>query len=213
MTGPGVHEFDARLTRELLSDLDQRLRARGVAAAVFVVGGAAIAATGIRAGRLTQDVDALTRDPAVLEEARAIAVERGLTPQWLNATAAMWMPPLPTGVLDPPAEPGLRVTYADEGFLFATKLVAQRAKDAQDLRDLAARLGVASATGTELEQHIRRYYTDRDMLELILRGNDIDTEITLLAEDAARMLQRTRRPRPPERSWQTPRNEPPSLGL
>ncbi len=25
----------------------------------------------------------------------------------------MWMPPLPDGVLDPPARPGLRITYAD----------------------------------------------------------------------------------------------------
>ncbi|MBB3043695.1 hypothetical protein [Nocardioides soli] len=213
MTGPGVHEFDAKLTTELLSELDQRLRVRGVAAAVFVVGGAAIAATGIRAGRLTQDVDALTRDPAVLEEASAIAVERGLTPHWLNATAAMWMPPLPTGVLDPPSEPGLRVTYADEGFLFATKLVAQRAKDAQDLRDLAARLGMATATGADLEQHIRSYYTDRDMLEFILRGNDIDTELTLLADDASRMLQRTHRSLPPDPPRAVPRNEPPSLGF
>jgi hypothetical protein len=45
----------------------------------------------------------------------------------------MWMPPLPGGVLDQPAEPGLRVTYADDGFLLATKLIAQRAKDADDV--------------------------------------------------------------------------------
>ena len=45
----------------------------------------------------------------------------------------MRMPPLPGGVLDQPAEPGLRVTYADDGFLLATKLIAQRAKDADDV--------------------------------------------------------------------------------
>ncbi|WP_193604579.1 hypothetical protein [Nocardioides dongkuii] len=40
------YEFDARETAELLAELDRRLRERGVAAAVFVVGGAAIGATG-----------------------------------------------------------------------------------------------------------------------------------------------------------------------
>lgn len=56
------HEFTAAETAELLSALDERLRARGVAASIFVVGGAAIAANRTRRDRLTQDVDALTQD-------------------------------------------------------------------------------------------------------------------------------------------------------
>jgi GTPase len=74
----GSHQFDADRVANLLAQLDTRLRSRGVAAAVFVVGGAAIAATGIRAGRLTADIDVLTRDQVVMEEARALAVEEGL---------------------------------------------------------------------------------------------------------------------------------------
>lgn len=73
------------------------------------------------------------------------------------------MPPLPQGVLDQPAEPGLHVTYADDGFLFATKLIAQRAKDADDT----------------------------SALEFIVDGSDVDREISLLAQDASRMLRRT----------------------
>ena len=188
MTAPG--EFDAAQTARLLESLDHRLRNRGVAAAVFVVGGAAIAATGIRAGRLTQDVDALTRDRAVLEEAEALAAEEGLAPHWFNSSAGMWMPPLPEGVLDPPAQPGLRVTFADEGFLFATKLIAQRSKDAEDIRTLASRLRLANASQEQLEDHIRSYYTDRAMLEFIISGPDVDREITLLARDASLMLNR-----------------------
>jgi hypothetical protein len=42
----------------------------------------------------------------------------------------------------------------------------------------------------ELEAHIRAYYTDRSALEFILDGNDIDTEIRYLAQDAARLLER-----------------------
>ena len=65
------------------------------------------------------------------------------------------MPPLPGGVLDQPAAPGLRVTYADDGFLLATKLIAQRAKDADDVVALADRLGLSTATPEQLEAHIR----------------------------------------------------------
>ena len=112
---------------------------------------------------------------------------------WLNPNAGMWMPPLPGGVLDQPAEPGLRVTYADDGFLLATKLVAQRAKDADDVVALAGRLGLSTATPEQLETHIRSYYTDPAPLELIVEGPDVDREISLLAHDACRMLHRTRR--------------------
>lgn len=190
MTTPR-HEFTAEETAELLGELDARLRARGVAASIFVVGGAAIAANHTRRDRVTEDVDALTRDSVVIEEAQALARERGLPTTWLNPNASMWMPPLPGGVLDQPAEPGLRVTYADDGFLFATKLIAQRAKDADDVVALAGQLGLDSASPEQLEAHIRSYYTDPAMLEFIVDGSDVDREIQLLAQDASRMLRRS----------------------
>jgi len=62
------HEFTAAETADLLDELDVRLRRRGVAASIFVVGGAAIAAK-TRRDRVTEDVDAVTRGTAVLEEA------------------------------------------------------------------------------------------------------------------------------------------------
>jgi len=182
------HEFDAAEAAELLAELDRRLRGRGAAAAVFVVGGAAVVASGLREGRLTTDIDALTDDEVVFEVAREIAVERDLPPSWLNSGAGMWMPPRPEGALLRPATPGLAVRYADEGFLLATKLVAQRAKDAADVVALADRLGMGEATGPELEAHIRRYYTDVEALALILDGDDVDSELRLLSDDAARAL-------------------------
>lgn len=194
------HEFTSEETAELLGELDARLRARGIAASIFVVGGAAMAANHTRRDRLTEDVDALTRDKVVIEEAQALAHERGLPANWLNPNASMWMPPLPSGVLDPPAEPGLRITYADEGFLFATKLTAQRAKDADDVVALASRLGLLTASPEQLEAHIRRYYTDRAMLEFIVDGSDVDREIQLLAQDASRMLLRGTAAEPPNDS-------------
>lgn len=190
MTRPR-HEFTAEETADLLAELDARLRRRGVGASIFVVGGAAIAANRTRRERVTEDVDALIRDTVVLDEARALARERGLPENWLNPNAGMWMPPLPEGVLDQPAEPGLRVTYADDGFLLATKLIAQRAKDADDVVALAGQLGLETASPEQLEAHIRSYYTDPAALEFIVDGNDVDHEISLLAQDASRMLART----------------------
>lgn len=186
------YEFSADEVVDLLAQLDMRLQRRGVAASVFVVGGAAVVVAGVRNERLTEDVDAVGSNPIVLEEAAALARERGLAENWLNSSAGMWMPPLPDGVLDPPAQPGLRVTYADGDFLFATKLVAQRAKDADDVVALAKRLGMQDASADELERHIWRYYTDREILQFIVDGEDVDREVRLLAEDAAGLLRRRR---------------------
>jgi hypothetical protein len=185
------HEFTAEEAAALLDELDARLRQRGIAASIFVVGGAAIAANHTRRDRLTEDIDALTSDTVVLQLAKTMAHERGLPENWLNPNAGMWMPPLPCGVLDRPDEPGLRVTFADDGFLLATKLMAQRSKDADDLVALAGRLGLATATPERLEAHIRTYYTDQATLEFIVDGNDVDREINLLAHDAHRLLHRS----------------------
>jgi len=226
MTRRRGHEFSAEETAELLTELDARLRHRGVAASIFVVGGAAIAATGVRSGRLTEDVDVLTGDTVVLDEAKTLGRERGLPETWLNPNANIWMPPLPSGVLDPPAEPGLQVIYAEDAFLFATKLIAQRAKDADDVIALAERLGLATATPEQLEAHIRSYYTDEAALEFIVDGKDVDQEITFLAQDASRMLNRTATMRAAEdpapnpgtdtdrlhRSRQQEQRKPPTLG-
>jgi hypothetical protein len=60
--------------------------------------------------------------------------------------------------------PGLSITYASDEFLLATKLVAQRRKDA----------------------------SDEDSLEFILGGNDVAREVQLLAVRAERMLAKHR---------------------
>jgi hypothetical protein len=182
------NQFTAGEIVDLLSDLDKRLKARGTSASVFVVGGAAIAVTSKDDPRRTEDIDAITRDDAVLEEARVMASERKLPEDWLNTQASSWMPPLPASALQRAGGSGLHITYATDEFLLATKLVAQRRKDASDIVALAKRLHMENASASELEQVVHRYYTDEGSLEFILGGNDVDREIHLLAVRAERLL-------------------------
>ncbi|MGW6196337.1 DUF6036 family nucleotidyltransferase [Kribbella sp. NPDC055110] len=182
------NEFRAGEIVDLLSELDRRLKARGISASIFVVGGAAIAVTSNDDPRRTEDIDAITRDQAVVDEARAMASQRKLPEDWLNTRAGPWMPPLPEGVLERGDAPGLHIAYATDEFLLATKLVAQRRKDAADIVTLTRRLGMGNASAADFEQVIHRYYTDEDSLEFILDGSDTDREIHLLAVRAERLL-------------------------
>lgn len=124
----------------------------------------------------------------MIDEALAIASQRKLPEDWLNTRAGAWMPPLPEGALRHGDAPGLHITYATDEFLLATKLVAQRRKDAVDIVTLTRRLGMASASADDLEQVIARHYTDEDSLEFILDGKDTRREIRLLAVRAERLL-------------------------
>lgn len=182
------NEFTAGEIVDLLAELDKRLKTRGISAAIFVVGGAAIAVTSKDNPRRTEDIDAITRDEAVVDEARSMASQRKLPEDWLNTQASPWMPPLPEDALQRSDSPGLRITYAGDEFLLATKLVAQRRKDAADIIALARRLGMEHASADDLEQLIYRYYTDEDSLEFVLAGNDIGREVHLLAVRAERLL-------------------------
>jgi hypothetical protein len=80
------------------------------------------------------------------------------------------------------------VSYASDEFLLATKLVAQRRKDAADIVTLAKRLQMEHAPAADLEELIHRYYTDEDSLEFIVGGNDIGRELHLLAVRAEQLL-------------------------
>lgn len=150
------NQFTAAEIVDLLSELDKRLKVRGISASVFVVGGAAIAVTSNDNPRRTEDIDAITRDEAVVDEARAMASQRKLPEDWLNTRASPWMPPLPEGALQGSDAPGLHITYATDEFLLATKLVAQRRRDAADIVALARRLDMANASADDLEQVAER---------------------------------------------------------
>ncbi|TYC19064.1 hypothetical protein, partial [Micromonospora sp. MP36] len=92
------------------------------------------------AKRVTRDVDAMfVPHGVVLDEARAVADELGLSPWWLNEQASVYV----SGKDDPGRRrvfdhPGLRVMAASPEHIFAMKALAARARDVDDLRTLAA---------------------------------------------------------------------------
>lgn len=144
MTGSGP--LDADGVRALFAELSDRLAATGVAAQLFVVGGAAMALAYDR-DRLTRDVDALfIPAPEVRQIAEEMSEPHGLEPDWLNDAAKGFLPGAdehPQTVFE---SESLLVRVPSPEYLLAMKLHASR--DDRDLDDAALlfnRLGYTSA--------------------------------------------------------------------
>lgn len=139
--------FGADRIRALLTELGSRMVARGIEARMFVVGGAAMALAYSR-DRLTRDIDAVFEPKAVVyEEARLMADELALPPNWLNDGVKAIL-----ADLEPPAlatetftAPGISVGIASGEYMFAMKASAARSEaDREDLRTLIDLLQIAS---------------------------------------------------------------------
>lgn len=161
--------FTAPEIRRLLDLLESELTARGTAATMYVVGGAAIALS-FDASRSTKDIDAtLVPEDAVLEAARAVAAAEHLPPDWINSAAAAWIPALPTDPLGTPNRAGLHIVIASPEALLAMKLVASRNRDIPDIKLLAETIGIMDAVA--LANLVRDQYGD-DQLETVHGGYD-----------------------------------------
>lgn len=170
-------ELDAAAMRDLLAELDQCLRERGVAASVYLVGGAAMALAYGREG-VTPDIDALASHRAVFEEARAMAEEHGLAEQWLNDAAGPRVPPRPKGARRRPTKPGLTVHIAPADHVLAMKPVALRRKDRPDIRLLINHLGMLDASAEDYADLLERVYTGEGCLATVLNIPGDDPEAT-----------------------------------
>jgi hypothetical protein len=139
------HELSRDDILGLLTELGRRLQAQGVTATVYVVGGAAMALE-FDARRVTVDIDAVFHPRAtVLDEARALARERGLPGGWLDDAVAAFVPGHDTGavVLD---LPGIAVSVGSPEHLLAMKMASYRpGRDQSDLELLFDRLGIGTA--------------------------------------------------------------------
>ncbi|GAB2733318.1 DUF6036 family nucleotidyltransferase [Nocardioides pakistanensis] len=156
-------EFGPKEIDSLLNELGERLRARGIAASIYVVGGAAIALRD-HSERRTVDIDAIYVPEADVQDvAREIATERGLPPDWLNSSARAWVPPRPAEAQQPPVQPGLARHVAPDEHLLAMKLVASRSRDLPDILVLVESLRIEDPV--VMADMVRDVY-GADMLEM-----------------------------------------------
>lgn len=128
---------------DLLTEVGQLLVDKGLEAAIYVVGGTAMALE-YDSRRITRDVDAKIRqEPEQFHEAvRAVAQRHGIEPDWVNTSAVAFM----TNEQDEAARelnlPGLRIAVASPEHLIAMKLRSLRERDMDDLEVLFQVAGV-----------------------------------------------------------------------
>jgi predicted nucleotidyltransferase len=159
VTGPGGFLLGRAELEHAFTKLGERLASRGVVADLFVVGGAAMALA-YDAQRVTRDVDATFVPHGIVhEEAIRVADDLGLPRWWLNEQASVYV----SGKDDPGKRrvfdhPGLRVTAASAGHIFAMKALAARERDIDDLRSLANIIGIKTAHAATAV--VREFYPD-----------------------------------------------------
>ena len=143
MTGPLLTRGEIE---DLITALGERCDARGIHVEMFLVGGAAMALAYSRE-RTTRDLDAIFEPKQlVYEQARRLADERGLPPDWLNdGVKALVSDQLEPQVIF--ASTGISVVVASPDYLFAMKAAAARQEaDTEDLLTLAAILHIDTAS-------------------------------------------------------------------
>ncbi|GAB3248378.1 hypothetical protein GCM10027425_04770 [Alteromonas gracilis] len=170
-------ELDAERMRALLEDVDDGLRRRGVAASIYVVGGAAMTLAYGREG-MTPDIDAIVSHRAVLEEAEDVSRRHGLPTTWLNTNASGWVPPRPAWARRRPTTLGLTVHVAPAEHLLAMKLIASRRKDRPDIRVLIEHCGMTVATPEDYAALLHRVYTGEGLLAQMLGVHDDPASVT-----------------------------------
>ena len=165
--------LDREALLELLGALADRLKARGVRASVYVIGGAAISLV-FDARRATRDIDSVVLEGhgPLMEEVQRLGRERGLPGSCLNEQAAMYVSRRRDDhkavVFD---HSNLVVAAASPEHLIAMKLQAARATDAADVRLLLGVLGIDSVGGASV------------VLEAVFPGTTMSDRARLLVED------------------------------
>jgi hypothetical protein len=150
--------LDRAAIESLLAELGERCAAKGFNVEMFLVGGAAMALAYSRL-RTTRDLDAIFEPKVrVYEEARRVAAERGLPPDWLNDGVKGLLPDQKdTGPQVTFASNGISVAIASAEYLFAMKAASARQEaDGADLLTLAGILHIT--TPTEATALIERFY-------------------------------------------------------
>ena len=136
--------------RKLLTELVERLDAKGVETLIYVLGGAAAGLAYYPDGvdrRSSTDIDAtFSAGAEVVAEAEAMARERGMRLDWFNRGAEQFLPPTGEPEGRPILERGkVKVVVAPPKFLLAMKLRASRmGRDDEDIAVLIRVCGLKS---------------------------------------------------------------------
>lgn len=183
-----VSRLDSDELRSVLADLGGRLKR---AVEIVLVGGAAGILTGELQRRLTSDCDVPVHIPQdawgeLRHHAVAIARERGLSEDWLNAETRTLANRMPLDWRDRARHVGqfglLQVTAIGRLDLIAMKFIAGRAEDREDLRSLGVSNEEARFVREYLSDLARRHPKEaehvEDALELLDHGDLVDDEFT-----------------------------------
>lgn len=144
-----MSDLDAATIQALLVDLGDRLGRRGIAADMYVVGGAAIALA-YDTRRVTRDVHAVYVPKAeVYSEAVSVAAahpDLGLPPGWLNDAVKGFLPSgSDSRAVSRQMGSGLTLQVASAEHLLALKVSAARVnRDGDDIKLLVGVLGLRS---------------------------------------------------------------------
>lgn len=181
-----VSRLDSEELRSVLADLGGRLT-RPVE--IVIVGGAAGILTGELQRRLTSDCDVPVHIPQeawgeLRRHALAIARERGLSEDWLNAETRMLLIRMPLDWRCRARHVGefghLKVTAIGRLDLIAMKFIAGRAEDREDLRSLGVSTEEASFVRQYLsglaQRHPKEAEHVEDALELLDHGDLVGDE-------------------------------------
>ena len=136
--------LDRELLEKLFEQLDAELEKKDATARIYVVGGARMT-LGLREGRTTGDVDATFREAKgrVNQAVESVAEQNHIPKDWLN-TAAVKMLPTGPDAGETTLYKGRRLTIvgASAERMLATKVMAMRAKDHEDIRRLMKITGI-----------------------------------------------------------------------
>ena len=165
--------LDTERLEAVLTELANRLAARGIEAKVYVVGGAALALTYYEEGerRLTNDVDAsFFPADAVANEADALAAAYGLQPGWLNRKASQFYPAhgLPEGCAIIERD-HVSIVVGPPRLILAMKLRAARlGRDNDDIAVLIRRCDIRSVA--EAEAVLAECYEGEEIFKPVARA-------------------------------------------
>lgn len=167
------NELSAELVTELMHRLVEALDKRAVDATIYIVGGAAIALD-YDSRRMTVDVDAFfePRD-IVLEEAKKLADEYGISDDWLNDKAKMaQVNASDDGIPQGMSSGGVKITTASPHHLIAMKLAAERDRDVNDIATILEETKLDPAEAVEIAHDLygdgAMYLQDRVESEIVM---------------------------------------------